>query len=168
MVFQFSLSIIEGTIRSARDSDIPVLEWHGGPDLRSFYQACWKAHLNGDSTLLIADWNDYPVGQVVIVWGGKANHPHFPDLQSLRVHPAFRGQKIGTLLIEAAEKLIEERGHHRIGLSVGVDNPHAQRLYERLGYSRLGEVYEDCWSYYDSSGKEIIQTERVIDLVKDF
>jgi ribosomal protein S18 acetylase RimI-like enzyme len=165
---QFFLSVLHGTIRPARVSDLPSLEWHGGPDLRSFYQKSWQAHQNGTSTLLVADWNDFPVGQVVVVWGGKANHPYFPDLQSLRVHPAFRGQKIGSCLLEAAEKLSAARGHHRVGLSVGIDNPQAQRLYERLGYERLGEPYDDSWSYDDAQGREVVQIERVIDLVKNF
>jgi ribosomal protein S18 acetylase RimI-like enzyme len=166
MVLKFSLTG-EGIIRHAQATDVRLLEWHGGIDLRSFYEACWQAHQSGDSTLLVADLNGFPIGQVVIIWAGKASHPHFPDLQSLRVHSAFRGMGVGSKLLHAAEVQVASRGFSQAGLSVGLDNPHAQRLYQRLGYHPTGAVYDDHWSYVDASGREIPQVERVMDLVKE-
>jgi ribosomal protein S18 acetylase RimI-like enzyme len=165
MVLKFSLTG-EGVIRHAQATDVRHLEWHGGADLRSFYEACWQAHQQGESTLLVADLNGFPIGQVVIVWSGKASHPHFPDLQSLRVHSAFRGMGVGSKLLHAAEQLVAARGFAQAGLSVGLDNPHAQRLYQRLGYHPTGAVYDDEWSYIDASGRFCPQVERVMDLVK--
>jgi GNAT superfamily N-acetyltransferase len=165
MEFPFSLEA-QGTIRLAHDGDFRHLEWHGGADLRSFYEASWHAHQKDESTVLIADMGGFPIGQIVIIWGGKQNHPHFPDLQSLRVHPAFRGLGIGSRLLEAAETLAAERGFSQVGLSVGLDNPHARRLYERLGYESTNAIYDDEWSYIDQNGNEVHNVERVTDLVK--
>ncbi len=166
MLFQFHFSA-QGVVREAIEADLLPLEWHGGPDLRSFYHNAWQTHQSGDATLLVADLGGFPIGQIVVLWRGKPSHPHFPDLQSLRVHPAFRGLGIGSTLIQAAEKLVAERGFRRAGLSVGLDNPHAQRLYEKLGYQSQNVIYDEQWSYIDQSGAEIVMTERVLDLAKD-
>ena len=91
-------------IRPASEPDLLPLEWHGGPDLRSFYEEVWDKHQQQELLYLIADFNGYPIGQVLLIWSGKPSHPHFPDVQSLRVHPAFRGMGVGSRLIEAAEK----------------------------------------------------------------
>ena len=166
MVFPFSLTA-QGAVRAAQAADLPHLEWHGGADLRSFYHAAWQGHQSGEMTFLVADLGGFPIGQVVILWDGKLSHPHFPDLQSLRVHPAFRGLGIGSRLIEAAEKVCAERGFARIGLSVGVDNPRARKLYEKLGYQSQEMIYDEEWSYIDQNGREIHVVERVLDLAKD-
>lgn len=166
MVFPFSFAG-QGTIRLARASDVPHLEWHGGSDWRSFYEERWHAQQSGAATLLVADWNDFPLGLIIVFWDGKASHPHFPDLQSLRVHPAFRGQSIGSKLLEAAHRLTIARGFAQVGLSVGVYNSGARRLYGKLGYQPFGDPYDETWSYRNAQGQEVPQTERVIDLVKE-
>ena len=55
-------------------------------------------------------------------------------LNHLEVAPGWQGQGIGTRLVRAAEDAARRRGFDRIVLGVGVDNPDAKRLYERLGY----------------------------------
>ena len=153
-------------VRAAQQHDLRALEWHGGRDLRSFYQEVWEKHGAQELLYLVADFNDFPVGQVLIVWSGKPSHPHFPDVQSLRVHPAFRGLGIGSRLIEAAEQCARERGFEQLGLSVSVENPKARRLYERCGYALRGEPYLDEWSYCNAREEAITLSEIVIDLVK--
>src|SRR4029453_13703215 len=49
-----------------------------------------------------------------------------------------RGGGIGTALVRAGEDTARRLGHDRITLGVGLDNPRARRLYERLGYSDWG------------------------------
>jgi hypothetical protein len=44
------------------------------------------------------------------------------------------GRGIGTALIRAAEVTARRLGHEQLALAVGVDNPGARRLDERLGY----------------------------------
>ena len=49
-------------------------------------------------------------------------------------HGALQSCGIGTLLIEAAEQRIRDRGLRRAELAVEECNPRARALYERLGY----------------------------------
>ena len=153
-------------VRSACEKDLRPLEWHGGRDLRSFYEEVWEKHGAGELLYLVADFNGFPIGQILILWSGKPSHPHFPDVQSLRVHPAFRGMGVGSRLLEAAEACARENGCIQLGLSVSVENPKAHRLYERCGYVVRGEAYLDEWSYCNAREQKVTLSEVVIDLVK--
>jgi len=153
-------------VRPMRQADMRALEWHGGSDLRHFYEAQWVAHSEGTVAALIADLNGFPIGQAAIHWHGKPTHPQIPDIQSLRVFAAFRGLGIGTLLLQASENLVRARGYERVSLAVGLENPKARRLYERLEYSATGEPYNDIWYYTNAQGQSVRVEEMVVDLVK--
>ena len=60
-----------------------------------------------------------------------------PEL-AISVLPEYRGQGVGTLLMEKLFILLRERGFPRTSLSVQKNNP-AVRFYERLGYKVTGE-----------------------------
>lgn len=153
-------------VRLLREADSRALEWQGGADLRAFYDGQWQSHRAGDICVLVAGLNDFPIGQVAIHWRGKRTHPHLPDLQSLRVFPAFQGMGIGSRLIETAEQMVAARGFSQVSLAVGVENPRARALYERLGFYVIGQPYDDEWHYTDAQGRQCRVVERIVDLVK--
>src|SRR5688572_3729531 len=93
-------------IRALQKEDGLKLEWQGGADLRNFYDRQWMAHEMGEAFVLVADFNSFPIGQAAVYWEGKPAHPGIPDLQSLRVHPLFQGQGIGTRLLDAGAQLV--------------------------------------------------------------
>lgn len=64
-----------------------------------------------------------------------------PEL-SIVVEPAFRGQGIGTRLLEALHQELSQRGVKQISLSVQKSNP-ARKLYERQGYQTFEVRGED-------------------------
>jgi len=163
----FDLPVQKVFIRRIRESDLLALEWHGGPDRRTFYEDEWKQHGRGEVCVLVADLNAFPIGHAAIHWHGKPTHPLIPDLQSVRVAPGFRGLGIGSRLIEAGEKIITARGIKQVSLAVGVQNENARRLYERLGYRVMGEPYNDAWQYIDARGEVVRLEEAVLDMVKN-
>ena len=55
-------------------------------------------------------------------------------VETLVVHPDFRGMGIGTKLLQHAEAVAATSGKHRITLGVIEENDGARRLYERCGY----------------------------------
>ncbi|MBN1430572.1 MAG: GNAT family N-acetyltransferase [Anaerolineae bacterium] len=57
-----------------------------------------------------------------------------PEL-SVAVLPEYRGQGLGTQMIERLLQVAKSR-YHAVSLSVSVDNP-ARRLYERLGFKAV-------------------------------
>jgi ribosomal protein S18 acetylase RimI-like enzyme len=60
-------------------------------------------------------------------------------IQSVAVRGDCRGRGIGTALIEFAERRIL-RDSPNVFICVSSFNPDARRLYERLGYSVVGEL----------------------------
>ncbi len=64
--------------------------------------------------------------------------PTIPEL-TIAVLPGRRGSGIGLALLTASLAAAEEAGHPAVGLSVETDNP-AQRLYERVGFKKVGQV----------------------------
>ena len=60
-----------------------------------------------------------------------------PEL-AISVLPEYRGQNIGTTLMNCLFDLLRERGFYRTSLSVQKNNPDV-RFYERLGYEITGE-----------------------------
>ncbi len=64
------------------------------------------------------------------------------------------GEAVGTCLMRKAEGLARLRGVPRLGLGVGVENPPAAALYERLGYTRTGIVARSEYQFVDEIGAE--------------
>jgi ribosomal protein S18 acetylase RimI-like enzyme len=160
------LAHAEVSIRALQQRDLRPLEWHGGPDLREFYTALGRAHEAQEIHVLVAEFNAFPIGLANIHWPGKPTHPNVPDVQSLRVHPIFRGLQIGSRLLETCELLVSARGFERIGLSVGLSNSKARKLYERHSYRVDGTPYCDVWYYTDVRGQSVRVEEHVLDMVK--
>lgn len=74
-------------------------------------------------------------------------------LDSVGVHPDFRGRGIGSKLFEAQIARAAEQGHSRVGLIVDVDKPEAEALYERLGFR-----YLDDKDFFGHKMKHMIHT----------
>lgn len=55
-------------------------------------------------------------------------------LESLAVEARYRGQGIGTALLERCFEESRQAGKREISLHVVDTNPHAKRLYERMGF----------------------------------
>lgn len=92
-----------------------------------------------------------------------------PDLENIEVVPEMRGQGVGTMLIQEAEKLCKERGFSKVGLGVSIENLEARKLYEKLGYkdSGLGE-FEITFSWKEKeSDSEREVRETIVYLIKN-
>ena len=86
------------------------------------------------SLVFLAFDDTTPIGLAICFWGFSSfNAKTLINIHDLAVVPAYRGQGIGRLLIEAVERAARERGACRITLEVRADNIVAQGLYERMG-----------------------------------
>ena len=59
-------------------------------------------------------------------------------LDSLGVLPQYRGMGVASARLSAMRDMAFDRGFERVGLIVDVDNPSAERLYNALGFSYVG------------------------------
>lgn len=79
-------------------------------------------------------------GAVIACVGLKPARPALVELKSLYVHPAARRQGLGAELVAAVEGEARRRGATAVHLWTDTRFTDAHRLYERLGYARLGET----------------------------
>lgn len=146
----------EVVLRLAREDDLPKLEW-GGEYLhfRRMFQYTFREQRARRRLMLIADFNDFPIGQVFILMR-EDSFLFSPNqrgyLYSLRVMTAFQGLGIGTQLLLQAEALMRERNIPYSAIAVAKDNERALSLYQRNGYSIYTED-EGRWSYTDHQGQ---------------
>lgn len=128
------------------------------PTGQNFAIRMFAAQEQGLCRFLIAWAAEEPVGSA------ELTTKKLPELKNLNVPEAHRGQGIGSQIIAAAEALIGESGSLTIG--VGVDNPRAAELYERLGYVRTGQLSTTIYDYVDDEGASKTATETDEMLIK--
>lgn len=72
---------------------------------------------------------------------GKWNGQGHVYVDELWVAEEYRGKGYGKALMQKADDLKEELNARGIRLYVNVNNPSAQKLYERCGYHADGQAY---------------------------
>jgi GNAT superfamily N-acetyltransferase len=92
----------------------------------------------GERTLLVAEDGDGIAGTVQLITDMPENQPHRADVAKLLVHRRARGAGIGRRLMEAVEEAARGQGRRVLVLDTASDT--AERLYERLGWQRVGVV----------------------------
>ncbi|CAO3422294.1 N-acetyltransferase family protein [Azospirillum endophyticum] len=126
------------TIRPATQADLPTLEWYGlHTPHREIIASAFRLQERGDGSMLLADVNGYPVGQICIDFLRKRPSGR-ATLWALRVFPPFRGLGIGVRLVRAAEREVVRRAVPFAELGVDRDNAGVLPFYERLGYEHCG------------------------------
>jgi ribosomal protein S18 acetylase RimI-like enzyme len=148
---------LEATIRPATADDLPKLEWFGQYwRYRKIFEHTYQHQLRGRRLMLLADVNDFPVGQVFVQFDSRearlADGTRRAYLYSLRVMEPFRQRGLGTRLILASEEAIAARGYDWSTIAVAKDNPRAQRLYQRLDYQTFSDD-PGRWSFMDPAGE---------------
>ena len=155
------------TIRRVEQSDLEELASALGPGV-SVQQIShrWQDYSGGHRDMLVAVL-DGDLAGTVSTTGHRFQMPNSLRMFALDVGPAFRRQGVGTALIEAVEEKARRDGLGRLNLEVAIDNSGALRLYEKLGYNRLGQPVVDCWMQLaeDGSRKQVEEYSWV--MVKD-
>ena len=93
----------------------------------------------GERALLVAEDALGLCGTVQLVLDQPDNQPHRADLAKMLVHRRVRRQGLGTALMRAAEATARECGKTLLVLDA-VTNGDAARLYESLGWVRVGVI----------------------------
>ncbi|MBF4630727.1 GNAT family N-acetyltransferase [Clavibacter michiganensis subsp. phaseoli] len=145
-------------VRALAASEVGRLE-RDEPPGRGFARAMWALQEAGGSTLLVAWDGDRPVGAGQLDLRGDV-----PELRNLQVDAAERGRGIGTAIVRAAEERVAPG---RLAVGVGLDNPRARALYERLGYRGTGETTTTTYAYVDDAGVTRQATETDERLARD-
>jgi ribosomal protein S18 acetylase RimI-like enzyme len=103
--------------------------------LRRSYQASRRIVQDPTREVYVAHAAGALVGCLILCLAG----PFSGYIQSVLVAPEYRGRGLGTRLIDFAEERIF-RVSPNVFLCVSSFNAGARRLYERLGYTYVGEL----------------------------
>lgn len=73
-------------------------------------------------------------------------------ITNIAVHPKFRGQKVGRVLVEAMIQRADSQGITSLTLEVRKSNTVAQSLYEKYGFLSVGVRPK----YYSDNGEDAV------------
>ncbi|BEP63389.1 GNAT family N-acetyltransferase [Variovorax sp. V213] len=104
----------------------------------AFWQRVAEGVSRGERALLVAEDAQGIVGTVQLVLELPENQPHRGEVAKLLVHRRARRQGMGALLMQAAEQLARQRA--KTLLVLDTSGAEAERLYGRLGWTRLGVI----------------------------
>jgi len=92
----------------------------------------------GERALIVAEDARGLCGTVQLVLDQPENQPHRAELSKMLVHRRARRQGLGAALMRAAEAAARDCGKTLLVLDTA--NDEAERLYERLGWTRVGVI----------------------------
>lgn len=104
-----------------------------------FWRGVADGVARGERAILVAEDSQGICGTVSLILGLPDNQPHRADLVKMLVHRRARNRGLGATLVRAAESLALELGRTVLVLDA-VTNGTAARMYERLGWVKVGDV----------------------------
>jgi transcriptional regulator with XRE-family HTH domain/GNAT superfamily N-acetyltransferase len=105
----------------------------------AFWRDVARGVAAGERALLVAEDERGLCGTVQLIFNLPENQPHRADLAKMLVHRRARRRGLGAGLMRAAEDLARECGKTLLVLDA-VTGGDAARLYERLGWVRVGDI----------------------------
>jgi GNAT superfamily N-acetyltransferase len=113
------------------------------PLTRDRAEVFWRRVANdvgaGAKALLVAEDASGICGTVQLLLHQPENQPHRADVAKMLVHRRVRRQGLGAALMRAAEAMARDCGKTLLVLDT-VTGGDADRLYERLGWVRVGDI----------------------------
>jgi len=135
--------VVKATIAQGRfGSDFDEAEYRAG------FEEWTRETLAGkepECILSVIEYDNHPVGRFRVLRNEKDIM-----LAGIQLLPEYQNKGIGTYLVEQLKQEAEQMGIPLL-LNVAKDNPNAQRLYERLGFSLIGQDEKEYHMEYQSS-----------------
>ena len=104
----------------------------------NFWRRVADGIARGERTLLVLEDAHGIAGTVQLITDMPENQPHRADVAKLLVHRRARNGGVGRRLMLAVEDAAREQGRRVLVLDTASGS--AERLYERLGWQRVGVV----------------------------
>ncbi|MDQ3065708.1 MAG: GNAT family N-acetyltransferase [Actinomycetota bacterium] len=108
-------------------------------DARGAFEGFATEVERGNRLLLAAFAGGELVGTVQVILASPPNQPHRGEIAKLLVHRTARGRGVAQLLMQGAESEARAEGKSLLVLDT-VTGDGAERLYERLGWTRVGVI----------------------------
>ena len=142
------------TLRAAQLQDVPDLHTL---ETRIFPADAWTldmflAEVGHPTRSYYVLEHDTGSGPSIIGYCGVMVVGDTADVQTIAVLPEHEGNGYGRAMLETMHTRSRQQGAERILLEVRADNPRAQRLYRRNGYTRIHVRHR----YYDDGTDALI------------
>lgn len=124
---------IEGGASVSFMAGFPIAE------AEAFYASVADGVERGERILIAAFDEGDLVGTVQVITAMPPNQPHRGDVSKLLVKRSARGKGIAAMLMARAEEVSREAGKSLLVLDTATGDT-AERLYERLGWTRAGVI----------------------------
>jgi ribosomal protein S18 acetylase RimI-like enzyme len=105
----------------------------------AFWQGVARGVAAGHRAVVVAEDAEGICGTVQLILEQPENQPHRADVCKMLVHRRARRQGLGAALMRMVEETGRECGKTLLVLDA-VTNGDAARLYERLGWKRVGDI----------------------------
>ena len=105
----------------------------------AFWRKVAQGVAAGERLLFVAEDDQGICGTVQLILDLPENQPHRADLAKMLVHRRARRRGLGAALMQAAEQGALAAGRTLLVLDT-VSGEAGHRLYERLGWTRVGEI----------------------------
>jgi len=105
----------------------------------AFWRRVGQGVAAGERAVLVAEDAEGVCGTVQLIFDLPENQPHRADVAKMLVHRRARRRGLGAALMRAAEAEARECGKTLLVLDA-VTGGDAARLYERLGWVRVGDI----------------------------
>lgn len=122
----------------AGGASVSFMASFGRSDAEAYFRAVADEIDAGNTLLLAASVNGRIEGTVQLGLAMPPNQPHRADVKKLLVHRSARGAGIGRMLMEHLEPAACAHGRSLLVLDTASST--AERLYERLGWQRVGTI----------------------------
>ncbi len=106
----------------------------------AFWAATLDAAARGERIVLLAEeaGNGAIIGTVQVIVSAPENQPHRGEVSKMLVHRQARRRGVGEALMRAAEVAARDAGKSLLVLDTASES--AERLYDRLGWHRVGVI----------------------------
>jgi ribosomal protein S18 acetylase RimI-like enzyme len=106
----------------------------------AFWMATFDAAARGERIVLLAEEAAHGaiIGTVQVIVSAPENQPHRAEISKMLVHRLARNRGVGEALMRAAEAVARDAGKSLLVLDTASDS--AERLYDRLGWHRVGVI----------------------------
>ena len=156
------LAVLDESLPGGRPPEVHRERYQKQVEGMGVYATAWQGvRLAG---ILFVDWEGSAAEPV------RASFSGCPHLIDLFVVPEYRKQGVATQLLDYLETEARQKGHTRVGLSVGDLNAPNYRIaydiYKRRGYRDTGIEHMDAYTVVDESGRALAIQERVRFMVK--
>jgi GNAT superfamily N-acetyltransferase len=123
----------------AGGASVGFMEGFGIAEAALYFRKVFSDVADGKVVLLGARQGSRIVGTVQLGLDTMPNQPHRADVKKLLVHRAARNTGVGERLMRDIERFARHHDRSLLVLDTVTDSP-GYRLYERLGWQRVGVI----------------------------